>query len=57
MKKTVKKMVLNRETLRSLDGEHLTDANGGLSQLACSQPSYCNRCITLAANTCPQFCL
>ena len=56
MKKTIQKMKLNRETLRSLDPENLKGAAGGFSQQQCSGPTYCFACITIAAASCPHIC-
>ncbi len=38
MKKSLKKLVLNRETLHALDASRMADVVGGLSRATCGTP-------------------
>ena len=53
-----KKLQLNRETLRNLNGDRLREAIGGATRIGCTQQlctagSYCYACITADATDCP----
>jgi hypothetical protein len=59
MRKNLKKLQLNRETVRGLDNDHLARAGGGLKPPPTTDPGYsdyctfntpsCNICGTLAS--------
>jgi hypothetical protein len=51
MKKGLRKLSLNRETLLSLNDEALTEAAGGATTL-CASVSLCHVCPTTPAATC-----
>lgn len=58
MKRTVKRLTLNRETLRYLDTGEMSAAQGGATERICVQTqscfvTYCN-CIT--QQSCPSEC-
>lgn len=53
MKRNVKRLTLNRETLRHLDVEEMSAAQGGASEQICPVPSVFQVCIS---QTCPSQC-
>jgi hypothetical protein len=55
MKKTVKKLSLNQETLRNLDDKVLAEIHGGLTLAACA--SVATAACSLATKACSVCCL
>ena len=53
MKRNMKRLTLNRETLRALDTEEMSNAQGGASERICPVPSVLVVCIS---QTCPTKC-
>jgi len=49
MKKSLKKIVLSRETLRNLDGWEVENARGGAGSIPCYPDTYGSSC----ASACP----
>ena len=60
MKKRVKKLTLNRETLLSLDGFHLQQAEGGATGVLCTTYTNCcsgyNTCATCRVTCTTKYC-
>jgi hypothetical protein len=59
MKKRLKKLALNRETLRTLEGAELPKVNGAATQIprrcteaSCTCISWCYQCITDEPTAC-----
>jgi hypothetical protein len=44
MKRNVKKIALNRETLRNLDSQELANAEGAVGSIPCYPPTYGPSC-------------
>jgi hypothetical protein len=44
MKRNVKKIALNRETLRNLDSQELANAEGAVGSILCYPPTYGPSC-------------
>jgi hypothetical protein len=51
MKKSLKKLVLNRETLHALDESRMGEVVGGLSRMTCGTP--CSAACTVAPCSAP----
>ena len=57
MKKRLKKLALNRETLRALEGKELPQVHGAVSRIRCNTDtctciSWCYQCITDEPTAC-----
>jgi hypothetical protein len=46
MKKRIKKLELNRETVRDLAQRHLPEVQGAASRFICTEISRCYQCMT-----------
>ena len=53
MKRNMKRLALNRETVRLLNPEEMSAAQGGASVSICPAPSVLVRCIS---ESCPALC-
>ena len=58
MKRTAKRLTLNRETLGQLNKKEMSAAQGGVSENICTITQTCfeTYCNCLTRQTCPSFC-